>query len=63
MIRAFRNLTPAVDPSAYVDPSAQVTGDVVVGPESSIWMNVVVRGDVHRIRIGAAAYRLEHMNG
>lgn len=41
-----------VDPSAYIDPSAQVIGDVEIGAESSVWMNVVIRGDVHRIRIG-----------
>jgi carbonic anhydrase/acetyltransferase-like protein (isoleucine patch superfamily) len=35
-----------------VDESAQVIGDVEIGPESSVWMNVVIRGDVHRIRIG-----------
>ena len=53
MIRPFRSVFPAVDPSAFVDTSAQVIGDVHVGPESSIWMNVVVRGDVNSIRIGA----------
>jgi gamma-carbonic anhydrase len=53
MLRSYRGILPTVDPSAYVDESAQVIGDVQVGPESSIWMNVVVRGDVHRIRIGA----------
>src|SRR5688500_17975468 len=53
MIRSFGAITPTVHPSAYVDVSAQVIGDVYVGPESSIWMNVVVRGDVHAIRIGA----------
>jgi len=42
-----------VDPSAYVDQSAQVIGDVEIGPESSIWMGAVVRGDVNVIRIGA----------
>jgi carbonic anhydrase/acetyltransferase-like protein (isoleucine patch superfamily) len=42
-----------VHPTAYVDESAQVIGDVAIGPESSIWMQVVVRGDVNRIRIGA----------
>jgi carbonic anhydrase/acetyltransferase-like protein (isoleucine patch superfamily) len=42
-----------VDPSAFVDQSAQVIGDVTIGPESSIWMNAVVRGDVNAIRIGA----------
>jgi carbonic anhydrase/acetyltransferase-like protein (isoleucine patch superfamily) len=35
-----------------VDDTAQVIGDVEVGAESSIWMNVVVRGDVNWIRIG-----------
>jgi len=52
VIRTFKNIKPSVDPSAYVDESAQVIGDVVIGPESSVWMNVVVRGDVNRIRIG-----------
>ncbi len=52
MIRTFKNITPAIDPSAYVDQSAQVIGDVHIGAESSVWMNVVIRGDVHRIRIG-----------
>lgn len=43
---------PAVDASAYVDESAQVIGDVHIGAESSVWMNVVIRGDVNHIRIG-----------
>jgi len=53
MLRPFRSILPTVDPSAFVDQSAQVIGDVHVGPESSVWMNVVVRGDVNSIRIGA----------
>jgi carbonic anhydrase/acetyltransferase-like protein (isoleucine patch superfamily) len=43
---------PRVHPSVYVDDSAQVIGDVEIGEESSVWMCVVIRGDVHRIRIG-----------
>jgi carbonic anhydrase/acetyltransferase-like protein (isoleucine patch superfamily) len=43
---------PAVHESVYVDPSAQVIGDVEIGAESSVWMNAVVRGDVNYIRIG-----------
>ena len=39
--------------TAYVDPSAQVVGDVELGEHSSVWMNAVLRGDVHSIRIGA----------
>ncbi len=53
MIRTFRGVEPRVHESAYVDVSAQVIGDVEIGPESSVWMNVVVRGDVNYIRIGA----------
>jgi carbonic anhydrase/acetyltransferase-like protein (isoleucine patch superfamily) len=53
VIRAFRSKSPSIDPSAYVDASAQVIGDVHIGPDSSVWMNVVIRGDVHFIRIGA----------
>ena len=43
---------PRVHPTAYIDDSAQVIGDVEIGEESSVWMVVVIRGDVHRIRIG-----------
>jgi carbonic anhydrase/acetyltransferase-like protein (isoleucine patch superfamily) len=53
MLRAYKTITPTVHPSAYVDSSAQVIGDVQVGEASSIWMNAVVRGDVNWIRIGA----------
>ena len=52
MIRSFKNITPTVDVSAYVDQSAQVIGDVHIGAESSVWMNVVIRGDVNLVRIG-----------
>ena len=52
MIRTFKGTSPNVDPSAYVDQSAQVIGDVHIGSESSVWMNVVIRGDVNHIRIG-----------
>jgi gamma-carbonic anhydrase len=52
VIRTFKGIAPEVDPSAYVDQSAQVIGDVTIGAESSVWMNVVIRGDVNHIRIG-----------
>src|SRR3954447_26911812 len=52
MIRPYRGILPRVHPTAYIDDSAQVIGDVELGEESSVWMAVVIRGDVHRIRIG-----------
>jgi carbonic anhydrase/acetyltransferase-like protein (isoleucine patch superfamily) len=52
MLRPFRSVAPKVHPTAFVDQSAQVIGDVEIGQESSVWMNVVIRGDVNTIRIG-----------
>ncbi len=53
MIRPYQKVLPTVPSSCYVDPSAQVIGDVVLGERASVWMNAVVRGDVNAIRIGA----------
>jgi gamma-carbonic anhydrase len=52
MIRPFRGVHPQIHPTAYVDPSAQVIGDVHLGEEASIWCNCTVRGDIYHIRIG-----------
>ena len=52
MLRPYRGRLPVVHASAFVDDSAQVIGDVEIGEDSSIWMTVVVRGDVNVIRIG-----------
>ena len=52
MVRSFANFTPLVPPTAYIDPSAQVIGDVQLGDQASVWMNAVLRGDVNSIRIG-----------
>lgn len=52
MIRSFRGVMPRIAESAYIDASAQVIGDVVIGERSSVWPNVAIRGDVNYIRIG-----------
>jgi carbonic anhydrase/acetyltransferase-like protein (isoleucine patch superfamily) len=53
MIRSYQGHTPTIPASCYVDLSAQVIGDVTLGEHASVWMNAVVRGDVHSVRIGA----------
>ncbi|MGE0405070.1 MAG: gamma carbonic anhydrase family protein [Candidatus Korobacteraceae bacterium] len=53
MIRPYKGILPQIPATAYVDESAQVIGDVVLGEHSSVWMNAVVRGDVNLIRVGA----------
>ena len=52
MLRSYRGVSPDIHPTAYIDESAQIIGDVAIGAESSVWMNCVVRGDVNRIRVG-----------
>ena len=51
-IRRFESTTPAIDPSAYVDPQAVIIGDVILGKDSSVWPLTSIRGDVNTIRIG-----------
>jgi carbonic anhydrase/acetyltransferase-like protein (isoleucine patch superfamily) len=53
MLIALDGVAPRIDPSAWVQASAQVIGDVHVGAESSVWFNSVLRGDGFHIRIGA----------
>lgn len=44
---------PRIGARVFVAESAAIIGDVEIGDDSSIWFGVVLRGDVHRIRIGA----------
>ena len=52
MIRTYRGHTPEIGSGAYIDESAVIIGDVSIGDDSSVWPCVVIRGDVHWIRIG-----------
>ena len=51
-VRPYQGRCPKIDPSAWLAPGAVVVGAVEIGPDCSIWYGVVVRGDVHFIRIG-----------
>ena len=50
--KKFNNILPYVDPTAFIGDGSCVIGDVTVGKYSSIWYNVVLRGDVDSIKIG-----------
>lgn len=52
-IYALGDLTPQIDPSAFIHPEAVIIGNVIVGPNSSVWPCAVLRGDHGQIRIGA----------
>jgi carbonic anhydrase/acetyltransferase-like protein (isoleucine patch superfamily) len=52
-VHEFLGRRPEFDESNYLAPSAEIIGDVVLGPETSVWFHVTIRGDVNWIRIGA----------
>jgi carbonic anhydrase/acetyltransferase-like protein (isoleucine patch superfamily) len=53
MIRPYKGQRPRLGEGVYVDPSAQVIGDVTLGDHASVWPCATVRGDCHSITIGA----------
>ena len=52
LIKSVRGFTPQIAEDVYLADNATIIGDVVIGKDSSIWFNVVLRGDVNSIRIG-----------
>ncbi len=52
MIHAYQGVMPKIHPTAFVEDSAQVIGDVELAEDSSVWFNAVIRGDVNMVRIG-----------
>ena len=52
-VRSFAGISPIIGENVLIDASAVVIGDVVLGDDVSVWPQVAIRGDMHRIRIGA----------
>src|SRR6476620_4487475 len=52
MIRTFQGIKPTVPQSCFIEETAVVIGNVVMGEHCSVWFNAVIRGDVNYIRLG-----------
>lgn len=52
-LRSYQGMSPDLGARVYIDPASVVIGDVVLGDDCSVWPMTVIRGDMHRIRIGA----------
>ncbi len=52
IIRAYKGISPKIHPDAWIAENAVIIGDVEIGAGTSVWYNVVIRGDLHEIRIG-----------
>jgi len=53
ILKAYKGKTPRIDPLAWIAENAVIIGDVEIGPGTSVWYNVVIRGDLNAIRIGS----------
>ena len=53
IVLPFGGREPFLGARVFVASNAAIIGDVEIGEDSSIWYGTVIRGDVHRIRIGA----------
>jgi carbonic anhydrase/acetyltransferase-like protein (isoleucine patch superfamily) len=51
---------PQIHETAFVAPSADLVGEVEIGDHSSVWFQVVIRGDVNRISIGSRTNVQDH---
>src|SRR5262245_38330716 len=54
-----RDAEPSVDPSAYVAPSAVLSGDVRIGPDSRVLHGAVLSADGGRVEVGANCVVME----
>ncbi len=52
-IYALGDKKPKIDPTAWIAPSADVIGDVAIGPDTGVWFRCILRGDGNFIRVGA----------
>jgi carbonic anhydrase/acetyltransferase-like protein (isoleucine patch superfamily) len=56
----YRGVVPECHGSVFVAEGAMVIGDVEIGEDSSVWFHTVIRGDIHRIRIGKRTNVQDH---
>lgn len=53
LLLPYRTVYPKISPTCFVAENAVIIGDTEIGPDSSVWYNVAIRGDVNDIKIGA----------
>src|SRR5678809_499209 len=53
IVRSYEGKEPRFGSRVFIAETAAIIGDVHLGDDSSIWYGVVLRGDIHHIRIGA----------
>ena len=52
LIKSVKGVSPIFGADVYLAENATILGDVIIGDQSSVWFNAVIRGDVNYIRLG-----------
>jgi len=52
MIFALGDDKPEIHPTAFIHPSAEISGKVRIGARASIWGGCILRGDIDWIEVG-----------
>ncbi|MBT4932872.1 MAG: gamma carbonic anhydrase family protein [Rhodospirillaceae bacterium] len=52
LILPYEETVPTISDDAFIAPNATIIGDVVIGDDSGVWFNCLLRGDVNEIRVG-----------
>ena len=52
-LRTYQGVSPQLGERVYIDTASVVIGNVTLGDDCSVWPMTVIRGDMHRITIGA----------
>jgi len=60
MIYSYLDWQPNIDDSVWLAANADVMGRVEIGESSSVWYQVVIRGDVNSINIGKRTNIQDH---
>ena len=58
-ITPFRGKSPQFDATVFIDPTARLIGDVLLGPGVSVWPLAVLRADNNRIMVGERSVLLD----
>ena len=53
MLLKYKKFLPKIGRNVFIAPGSYIIGNVNIGPKSNIWFNVVIRGDVEKIKIGS----------
>ena len=58
-ITPFEGKSPQYNETVFIDPTARLIGDVILGPDVSIWPFTVLRADSNRIMVGERSALLD----